>query len=70
MEEAPASPAVGKIIKQIREHHYAIACVPSRVYSSGFSGLNVFYTIELKRLRAGQQQGGLKVGNDPSVKNY
>lgn len=52
MEEAPASPAVGKKIKQSREHHYAVAHVLSRVYSSGFSNSNAFYIIELKKAQS------------------
>lgn len=52
MEETPASPAVGRKIKQSREHHYAIAHVLSRVYSSGISSSNVVYIIELKKARS------------------
>lgn len=52
VEEAPASPAVGGKIKRSREHHYAIAHVLSRVYSSGFSSSEVFYIIELKEAQS------------------
>lgn len=52
MEEAPAIPVVGRKIKQSREHHYAIAHVLSRVYSSGFSSSNAFYIVELKKAQS------------------
>lgn len=52
MEEAPASLAIGGKIKESREQHHAIAHVPSRLYSSGFSSSNVLYVVELKKAQS------------------
>lgn len=62
MEEAPASPAVGRKIKESGEHCYAIAHMLSRVYSSGFFNSNGFYIVELKKAQSRAAARVTKVG--------